>query len=260
MASALFLEALRTGDVAKLQTAVEHFPEQVNNTDVNQMMFPPTGVWTGGMVRTPLALAVSNWYLNAWDTQLAMVDVLLACPSIDVNDARDGLLTPLMQCFMVPLYHDGTRTPASCYMAFTAAVAAKLLADPRLDPNARVAGATCETALELLLLLTRRTVYAASRTLREATLDALLTHPRTRVTSEDVVRARATLGETALGDDVVHRLLHLRGRTNLVRFAATWRLWLVTNWWWKAAGVGQHAPGGTGERRSRDEFLQAYGI
>ena len=35
----------------------------------------------------------------------------------------------------------------------------------------------------------------------------------------------------------------------------TWlKLWKITNFWWRIAGEGQHAPGMPGSKRSRDAF------
>jgi ankyrin repeat protein len=48
-----------------------------------------------------------------------------------------------------------------------------------------------------------------------------------------------------------------RARHLLGKWRAATRLWRLTNWWWRVAGKGQHAPGMPGHKRARVEFEAA---
>jgi ankyrin repeat protein len=46
----------------------------------------------------------------------------------------------------------------------------------------------------------------------------------------------------------------IRARHLLGKWRAATRLWRLTNWWWRVAGEGQHAPDMPGRKRARAEF------
>ena len=39
-----------------------------------------------------------------------------------------------------------------------------------------------------------------------------------------------------------------------LRLRAWFRLWRITNYWWRVAGVGQHAEGAPGRKRNREAY------
>jgi serine/threonine-protein phosphatase 6 regulatory ankyrin repeat subunit B len=47
----------------------------------------------------------------------------------------------------------------------------------------------------------------------------------------------------------------IRARHLLGRWRAWFRMWRITNYWWRVAGEGQHAPGAPGRKRDRDAYV-----
>lgn len=107
-----FAQALVSGDVEALRSAVALFPDRVNGTlayytigmDYDSMPLPETPLeciladWFRDDCHTVLQTTRSSGTSITATTQRAMLDILLACPSLDVNLPRDDFENTGVQC------------------------------------------------------------------------------------------------------------------------------------------------------------------
>ncbi len=56
--------------------------------------------------------------------------------------------------------------------------------------------------------------------------------------------------------DLLENASSIRAQYLLKRFRVAVHAWCITNYWWRVAGEGQHAPGGRGHKRACSEFAR----
>ena len=80
-----------------------------------------------------------------------------------------------------------------------------------------------------------------------AAIEAIVAHPRIAPTPEEISKC------AEYGVVVPPRPIR-----NLNKWKKACRCLVIYQFWWKVAGEGQHAPGGEGEKRSREEFEKDF--
>ena len=78
-------------------------------------------------------------------------------------------------------------------------------------------------------------------------IEAIVAHPYIEPTADEIDRC-AEYGVVVLPRPIRNL------KCNLNKWRKACRCLLIYQFWWKVAGEGQHAPGGRGEKRSREEF------